>query len=84
MNGGTQPTSLRTALGREGDCYIKRAGCVVLGKLKIATVNHAKVMFKRKAERAIFEYVEMFYNRKRLHAAVSYVSPVGFEEGCVR
>ena len=54
------------------------------GKLKTEMVNHAKFETKREAQRAIFEYIEMFYNRKRLHATLNYVSPVEFEEGCVR
>ena len=32
------------------------------------------------ARRAIFEYIEAWYNRRRLHSSLGYVSPVAFEE----
>ena len=35
---------------------------------------------RRQTEIAIFEYVEVFYNRKRLHSALGYRSPVDFEQ----
>ena len=35
---------------------------------------------KAQARAAIFEYIELFYNRKGLHAALGYVSTVQFEE----
>ena len=37
--------------------------------------------FSRDAARAaIFDYIEVFYNRQRLHQAIDYVSPVRYEE----
>jgi len=32
------------------------------------------------AQRALFEYIESWYNRKRIHSALNYMSPVEFEE----
>ena len=31
------------------------------------------------AKKAIFEYIELFYNRKRRHSAIGYISPIEFE-----
>lgn len=36
---------------------------------------------RRAARRAIFDWIEGFYNRQRLHSALGYRSPVAFEEG---
>ena len=34
------------------------------------------------AKSAIFEYIEVFYNRKRRHSALGYLSPVDYERRC--
>jgi len=35
---------------------------------------------QEEGKRAIFEYIERFYNRKRLHSTLRYASPEAFEE----
>lgn len=32
--------------------------------------------------RSIFDYIELFYNRERIHETLDYVSPVRYEERC--
>lgn len=49
------------------------------GRIAEGKVNHRRFATKEEARVAVFEYIEMFYNRKRLHAALGYVSPVEFE-----
>lgn len=36
---------------------------------------------REEGQSAIFEYVEVFYNRQRLHSTLGYISPTDFEEG---
>jgi transposase InsO family protein len=38
---------------------------------------------ERRARSAIFEWIEMFYNRERLHETLDYASPVRYEEEAV-
>lgn len=45
------------------------------GKLKAEMVYHERFATKAEVRASIFEYIEMFYNRKRLHAALNYLSP---------
>jgi len=49
------------------------------GTLKAERVDGANFLTRAEARRAIFEYVEVFYNRKRLHSALGHQSPVDFE-----
>ena len=49
------------------------------GKLKTEMVYHERFATKAQARAAVFEYIEVFYNRKRLHAALDYLSPEAFE-----
>ena len=32
------------------------------------------------ARRAVFEYIEVFYNRRRLHSSLGYLSPTDYEQ----
>ncbi len=41
-------------------------------------------MSRQEAKAAIFEYIEVFYNRKRLHSANDYMAPAVFEENSVK
>jgi transposase InsO family protein len=46
---------------------------------KINLVHHQAYQTRAEARQAIFEYIEVFYNRERLHSANGYMSPVGYE-----
>ena len=42
-----------------------------------------KIDFRKteeEAKNAIFEYIEIYYNRQRLHSSLGYLSPVEYEE----
>ena len=52
------------------------------GTLKRECINGVVYETKDAARRAIFEYIEVWYNRQRLHSSLGYVSPENFEE-CV-
>jgi transposase InsO family protein len=49
------------------------------GTLKAEGVAGGNFLTRAQARLAIFEYVEVFYNRVRLHSALGYQSPVDFE-----
>lgn len=68
------------SMSRTGNCYDNAVVESFWGKLKTEMVYHQRFKTRAEARAAIFEYIEMFYNRKRLHAALGYVSPVQFEE----
>jgi transposase InsO family protein len=46
-------------------------------KFRVTTISGHK---QEAAMRAVFEYIELFYDRIRLHSTLDYVSPVEYEE----
>jgi putative transposase len=46
-------------------------------------VHRGRLPDREVARSAIFEYLEGFYNRRRLHSALSYRSPMSYEESTV-
>ncbi|MBK7365020.1 MAG: IS3 family transposase [Nitrosomonas sp.] len=47
--------------------------------LKTELIHHQTFCSREEAKQAVFEYIEVFYNRERLHSANGYISPVDFE-----
>ena len=48
--------------------------------LKTELVHHRRYQTRAEARRDIFHYIEVFYNRKRRHSALGYMSPDQFEK----
>lgn len=48
--------------------------------LKLELVHHNRYKRRQEAVDDIFEYIEVFYNRRRIHSAIEYLSPVEYEE----
>lgn len=79
-------SSVEQSMSRRGDaggCYDNAVVESFWGKLKTEMVYHEHFNTKAHARAAVFEYIEMFYNRQRLHAALDYLSPQDFENRCV-
>lgn len=64
----------------EGSCYDNAAMESFFHTLKTELVHLNKFSTRQEAKRAIFEYIEGFYNRKRLHSTLGYLSPEAFED----
>ena len=67
------------SMSRTGNCYDNAVVESFWGKLKTEMIYHRKFATREEAKAAVFEYIEVFYNRQRLHAALEYQSPVQFE-----
>jgi transposase InsO family protein len=70
---------LVASMSRAGNCYDNAAMESFWGKLKSELVHRRKFASPAEARTAIFEHVEVFYNRRRLHSALGFLSPVDFE-----
>jgi putative transposase len=76
------------SMSRKGDCWDNAPSESFFNTLKIELMEGGKAFRSRQAAKAaIFEYVEVFYNRQRLHSSLGNVTPVEFEEalegGCL-
>lgn len=67
------------SMSRKGDCWDNAPMESFFGTLKRELVHHRKYRTREEARREIFEYIEVFYNRERLHSSLGYVSPAEFE-----
>jgi transposase InsO family protein len=71
---------LEASMSRAGNCYDNAAMESFWGKLKTELVYRQPFATRQQARAAIFEYIEVFYNRVRLHSALGFKSPVDFEQ----
>ena len=69
------------SMSGRGDCWDNAVMESFWGTLKTELVNHERYQTREQARASIFEYVEVFYNRQRLHSSLGYQSPEQFERG---
>jgi transposase InsO family protein len=69
------------SMSAKGDCYDNAVAESFWGTLKTEEVYQTKYATRAQARLAIFEFIEVFYNRQRLHSALGYQSPEAFEAG---
>lgn len=70
---------LEASMSRAGNCYDNAAMESFWSTLKNELIHGHRFATRAQARAAIFEYIEVFYNRQRLHSALGYQSPVDFE-----
>ena len=68
------------SMSRKGNCWDNAPMESFFATLKKELVHHEKYATRAEARRSIFEYIETFYNRVRLHSSLGYVSPEQFEQ----
>lgn len=71
--------AIRPSMSRQGDCYDNAVGESFFKTLKVELVYHCDYQSRQEARQSIFEYLEGFYNRRRRHSSLGYMSPVEFE-----
>ena len=68
------------SMGRTGTALDNAMAESFVSTLKAELVSQAKFPNRQAAKTAIFDYLETFYNTRRLHSALGYRSPADFEE----
>lgn len=66
-------------MSRKGNCYDNAFIESFWSTRKYELVFHHRFTTYAQARTAIFDYIETFYNRTRLHSSLGYLSPINFE-----
>jgi putative transposase len=72
---------IECSMSGKGNCYDNAAMESFWSTLKTEHVYQTHYATPEQAKQSIFEYIEVFYNRVRLHSTLGYVSPESFEAG---
>ena len=72
---------MAVSMSGKGDCWDNAVVESFCATLKTELVHQQHYTTRAQAQQSIFEYIEVFYNRKRLHSALGYRSPEAFEAG---
>ncbi len=67
------------SMSRQGDCWDNAPIESFFGSLKQEQVFYQRYSTRFHARQSIFEYIERFYNRNRLHSTLGYKSPAEYE-----
>jgi len=70
---------LQPSMSRRGNCYDNAVTESFFGTLKTELVHHESYATREAARQSLFEYIEVFYNRKRRHSTLGYISPAEYE-----
>lgn len=70
---------LRSSMSRKGDCWDNAVAESFFHSFKVEAVQGESFASRAAMREAVFEYVEVYYNRQRLHSALGYMSPEQFE-----
>ena len=68
------------SMSRKGNCWDNAVAESFFHTLKTELTNHHQFENQQEVKNIIFEYIEVFYNRIRIHSANNYLAPVEFEK----
>lgn len=67
------------SMSKRGDCYDNAAMESWNHSFKVEAIHGEKFSTRADAKKHVFDYIEVYYNRKRLHSTLGYLSPACFE-----
>src|SRR4051794_38574811 len=68
------------SMSRKGDCWDNAPMESLFGSLKTELVHRTTFPTREAAKRAVFEYLEIFYNRRRRHSGLGFLTPAQAHE----
>ena len=72
------------SMSRKGDCWDNAVAESFFSTLKAELVHRTDYVTRSQARASVFDYIETFYNPRRRHSALGYVSPVDHETAAAR
>jgi putative transposase len=66
-------------MSKRGDCYDNAAMESWNHSFKVEAIHGEKFKTHAEAKKHVFDYIEVYYNRKRLHSTLGFLSPESFE-----
>lgn len=70
------------SMSKKGDCWDNAVAESFFHTLKVELIHRTRFNTREEAKRIIFKYVEIYYNRKRAHSTLGYLSPYEYEKQC--
>ena len=70
---------LHGSMSKKGDCWDNACAESFFGTLKVEHVYDFDYITREEAKQSIFEYIELYYNKRRRHSAIGYNIPEKFE-----
>lgn len=71
--------AILASMSRKGNCWDNAVAESFFKSLKVERVYHRRYQTRKEAQADIFQYIEVFYNRRRRHSSLGYRAPVVFE-----
>jgi len=68
------------SMSRTGNCYDNAVMESFFSTLKRELTHHHSYPTREAAQQSLFEYIEVFYNRRRRHSSLGYLSPAEYEQ----
>ena len=78
--GALASLGVTVSMSRKGNCWDNAVAESFFATLKNELVSRRTWRSRAELSRAVFEYIEVFYNRKRLHSALDYRTPAEVEQ----
>ena len=72
-------SNITQSMSNKGNCYDNAITETFFHTLKTELIYQESYKTRQEAELNLFEYIEVFYNRQRLHSGINYLSPLEYE-----
>lgn len=75
--------NVRPSMGSVGDCYDNAMCESFFATLECELIDRMRYTSRAEAKRSVFHFIEAWYNPRRRHSALDYLSPINYERRCL-